>query len=171
MTRFVGGLSERAIAVVLAVGAAQFPLYYSAYCNTLAGAKLEAETRYHELEREAAAVQLSVEPFIQRHENNSDAVFKASGRIHRTTLEHFQRYTAMDTALRSAPVWQRTVALAQNFDPELHGALRFEPGLPLTLEGGAYALAGLLLAWMLTGLARLLLAPRASAGGIHRGHI
>lgn len=163
LTRFVGGLGERVLAVVLTVSAAQFPIYYAAYANTLAGARLEAEARYQELEREAALLQLSVEAFIQRHEDNSDEVFRASGRIHRTTLEHFRRYGAMDAALRAARVWEKPLVLARNSDAQLHAVTRFEPGLPLTVEGGAYALCGLLLAWLLAALSGLLLRPRPAA--------
>ena len=152
LTRLVAGLSERIIAVLFAVAAAQFPIYYAAYSNTLAGAKLEAQARYQELEREAAQLQLSVEQFIEHHETNADDVFRASGRIHRTTLEHYLRYTAMDAALRTVPIWQRPLALAQNFDPQLNAVTAFAPGLPLTLEGAAYALIGLLLAWLFTGV-------------------
>lgn len=163
LTNLVGGLSERIIAVVFAVAAAQFPLYYAAYSNTLAGAKLEAQSRLMELETEAAKLQLNVEAFIQRHETNPDAAFRASGRMHRTTLDHYRRYTAMDAALRTPMLWQHPLALARNFDPALHAATRFEPGLPLTAEGGVYALGGLLLAWLLTGLTGLVLGRRAYA--------
>ena len=152
LTNLVGGLGERILAVVFAVAAAQFPLYYTAYSNTLAGAKLEAQSRLLELEAEAAKLQLNADAFIQRHEANPDAAFRASGRMHRTTLDHHRRYSSMEAALRAAPLWQRPLALAKNFDPALHAVTRFEPGLPLTVEGGVYALGGLLLAWLLTGL-------------------
>lgn len=161
LARFLGGISERIAAVVLAVAAAQFPVYYLAYGNTLAGAQMEAAARYEELRAEAQTLHLGLEDFIRRHEENADAVFKASGRIHRNTVERYQRYTAMQEALRGAPAWERPLALARNFDPALHKATRFEPGLPLTLEAAAYALAGLLLAWMLTALVGLALRPRA----------
>jgi len=150
--RFLGGVGERVIAVVFALAAAQFPVYYLAYANTLAGVRLEAETRYQELQREAAVLQLDIEDFIQRHEDNADEVFQASGRIHRTTLQRYRHYVAMDDALQTAAPWQRPLVLAQNFDRGLHEATHFEPGLPLTAEAGAYALAGVLLAWLLTGL-------------------
>lgn len=159
LMRFLGGLSERVLAVVLAVGAAQFPVYFLAYSNTLEGARLEAEARYQELQTEAALLQLSVEAFIQRHENNADAVFQASGRIHRTTLDHYQRYSAMSEALQTAPLWKRPAVLVQNFDRKLHEATHFTPGLSLSAESGAYALAGLLLAWLLTALTGLLVRP------------
>ncbi|PPE73570.1 hypothetical protein C3942_12260 [Solimonas fluminis] len=155
LARFLGGVSERIAAVVLAVAAAQFPVYFLAYGNTLAGAQMEAEARYRELLAEAATLHLGVEDFVRRHEENADAVFQASGRIHRSTLERYRRYSAMQEALRSAPAWERPLVLARNFDPAIHAAARFEPGLPLTLEAGAYALAGLLLAWLLTSLVGL----------------
>ena len=158
----LGGLTSRVLAVLFAVAAAQFPIYFTAYSNTLAGAKLEAEARYNELVREASALQLSVEDFIRRHETNSDAVFRASGRIHRSTLQRYQRYTAMQTALSGAPVWKRSVVLAQNFDRELHAATQFQPGVPLSAEGAGYALLGILLAWLFTGLLGLILAPAPS---------
>lgn len=153
LMRLLGGLGQRLLVLLFAVSAAQFPLYYLAYANTLAGAVQESESRYQQLQQEAAQLQLSVEEFIQRHETSANETFIASGRIHRTTLEHYLRYAQMQTALREAPVWQRPLALARNFDPVLHAATRFAPGLPLTSEGGAYALAGLLTGWLLTGVA------------------
>ena len=160
LARIFGGLASRILAVVLAITAAQFPVYYAAYGNTVAGARQEAEARYRELEKEAAQIQLTVEAFIAHHEASADPAFQASGRIHRTTLDHFQRYSAMEQALRGALPWRKPLVLARNFDPDLHAVTRFEPGLPLTLEGMSYALAGVLLAWLLGWLAGLLLLPR-----------
>ena len=160
LARFFGGLVERILAVVLALSLAQFPLYYSAYSNTVAGARLEAESRYRELEREAAQLQLTAEAFIVHHETNADPAFQASGRMHRTTLEHFRRYSAMEQALLTAPPWGKPLVLARNFDRSLQAATQFTPGLPLNFEGAVYALAGLLLAWLFTAVARLTL-PRA----------
>ena len=160
LTRFTGGLLERVFGLTLALCTAQFPVYFSAYCNTLAGAQLEAQTRYQELAREAARIPLSVNAFIQRHESNADAVFRASGRIHRTTIERYERFTAMQAALTSAPLWARPWVLSQNFDRTLHQATGFKPGLPLSAEGGAYAMVGLLVAWLLSSLLGWLLTPK-----------
>jgi hypothetical protein len=162
LARFIGGLGERVLAVALAVSAAQFPLYYLAYSNTLAGAAMEAEARYRELEQEAAQLQMTVGVFIERHDRNADDAFRASGRIHRNTVERYRRYSSMRAELQAAPLWRRPLALAGNFDREIHRETAFQPGLPLTLEGAAYALGGLLLAWLLAALLRLALGrPRA----------
>lgn len=152
LASFIGGIGERVMAVVFAITAAQFPIYYAAYSNTVAGVQLEAEARYLELQHEAALLQLDIEQFVRRHEDNADEVFQASGRIHRNTLRRYERFTAMNTALRDAPAWRRPLVLAQNYDPALQAATRFTPGLPLTVEAAVYALCGILLAWLLTGL-------------------
>ncbi|HVT34037.1 MAG TPA: DUF2937 family protein [Nevskiaceae bacterium] len=152
VVRFIGGLAERVAAVALALTLAQFPVYYDAYLNTVAGARAEAEARLHELEREAAGVQMSVEAFIAHHEASADPAFAASGRMHRTTLEHYRHYSGLEHAMSAAPVWQKPLVLAQNFEPALHQATHFTPAVPLTPEALIYAALGLLLAWLTASL-------------------
>ena len=167
LMRFLGGMSERIFAVVLAISAAQFPIYYAAYSNVVAGAKAEAQSRYEELVREASALQLDVEAFVRRHEGSDDAVFRASGRIHRTTLDRFRHFDAMNAALRETPAWRRPMTLFENYEQPLNSAMHFEPGLPLTAEGGIYALIGLALAWLFTAILRAatgLMFPARAAG-------
>ena len=155
LARLCGGLASRILAVTLALAAAQFPVYYGAYASTVAGARLEAESRLHELEREAAQLQMSVEQFIAHHEASSDAAFVASGRMHRTTLDHYRRYMAMEQALADARPWEKPLVLARNFERPLNDATHFAPAVPLTPEAAICALAGLLLAWMISALLAL----------------
>lgn len=144
-----GHLLDRSLVVILALGCAQFPLFYEQYLDTLAGAHSEAEVRYRELERSAATLRLSIDQFIERHQDNADPVFRASGDIHRNTVARYRRFDAALTQMRGAAPWGKPVALAQFYDPQIAGAMRFEPGVPLTAEGLAYGFAGLLLAAML----------------------
>jgi hypothetical protein len=157
--RFFGGLASRILAVTLAVAAAQFPLYYAQYLQTVAGARQEAEMRYQALVREAGAVNLNAQDFIVRHEQNGDPVFQASGRLHRQTLLRFEALDTSFKALSSAGLLQKPAALAQHFDRSLLPAVRFTPGLNFTVETGAYALAGLLLAWLISAAFGGLLLP------------
>lgn len=163
---FLGGLAGRVLALALAITAAQFPLFYDAYSHTLAGAQHEAQQRYEELEREAGKLHISVESFIVRHEVNPDTVFQASGRMHRTTLQHHARYSAMLNAVLRASAWEKPVVLKQNFDKGLFSATRFTPGLPLTVEGGVYALIGLLLGWAIATLIGAVLRPVQNWGRV-----
>lgn len=161
--RFIGGFGERVAGLLLALAALQFPVYYAAYANVVAGAQAEAQARYEELTTEAARVGLTVEDFVRRHEGNGDEVFQASGRIHRTTLDHYRRYGVIQAALEQAVAWRKPLVLAQNWERELAQAVRFQPGLPLTTEAALYALAGLLAGWMLGALLTLPLRRRAVA--------
>lgn len=160
LARMFGGLLGRILAVVLAVTAAQLPVYYDQYLQTLAGAKQEAAIRYDELVREAGALQLGAEDFIVRHEENSDPVFQASGRLHRTTLDRFRKLDAAWQALSTATVFEKPLRLWRHYDAKLAEAVDFKPGLPLTLEAGGYALAGIAVAWMISALFGALLLPR-----------
>ncbi len=163
IVRLLGGLSSRVLAVVLAVSAVQLPVYYAQYLQTLSGARAEASLRYQALLHEAGALNLSTEDFILRHQENSDPVFQASGRIHRSSLARFTKLEAAWQALSAAPLLQKPITLLRHFDPSIAAAVAFTPGLPLTLEASAYALCGIVLAWLIgLGLgAWLLPRPRA----------
>ncbi len=160
LARFFGGLTGRILAVLLAVSAAQFPVYYAQYLQTLTGARQEASLRYDQLTREAGVLNLGAEDFIVRHEENSDPVFQASGRIHRTTLARFNKLDAAWKALNTASVFEKPLILFKHFDRQLAEAVRFTPGLPLTPEAAAYAFGGIVLAWLISVLCGALLMPR-----------
>ena len=159
LLRLGAGLLARILAVLMAVAAAQAPVYYDQYLQALAGVRQEAEVRYQELLREATALQLSVEEFIVRHEVNGDAVFQASGRIHRTTLERYQRFDAAYRALSSADAWHKPVQLAREFDPDIQAIVQFKPALTLSREALVWALCGVLAAWLISGTLGWLLQP------------
>ena len=163
LARFIGGLGERMAGLLLALAALQFPVYYVAYANVVAGAQAEAQARYEELLTEAARLGLTVDDFVRRHEDNGDDVFRASGRIHRTTLERQQRYGVMRAALEQAVSWHKPLALARHWDRELAQSVRFQPGLPLTVEAAVYAFCGLMLGWLMGALLGVPLRRRAVA--------
>src|SRR5581483_7002837 len=135
LLRAVGHLIDRVFIVAVAIAAAQFPLFYADYANTLAGATAEAKTRYDELERAADRQHLSVDAFIEHHNASGDPAIRESGEIHRTTVTRYKRLQAALDDLRSAPIWRKPVVLAQHWDPAIFQAIRFEPGLPMTSEG------------------------------------
>ena len=166
LLRAFGHLLDRSLVVVLALGAVQFPVFYEQYADTLAGAHSEALVRYQELERKAAEVRLSVDQFIERHQGNSDPVFRASGDIHRNTVTRYRRLDAALSRVRGAAPWEKAVVLAQVYDPQIAGAVKFEPGLPLTIEGLAYGFAGLLIAALLAGGTRAVVG-RAGRRSVH----
>lgn len=149
LARAAGHLIDRVFIVVVAVAAAQFPLFYADYANTLAGATAEAKVRYDELERAADRQHLSVDAFIEHHNASGDAAIRESGEIHRTTVTRYKNLQAALDDVRSAPVWRKPVVLTQHWDSTIFQAMKFEPGLPMTSEGLICGFAGLLLAALL----------------------
>ncbi len=154
LLRLFGHLLDRVLVVVFAVGAAQFPMYYAQYADTLAGAQSEAAARYRELELAATQVNLSVDQFIERHASNTDPAIRESARLHRSTAIRFRRLEQALTRVREAPIWEKPIALAKVYDRQIAKAVQFTPGLPLTLEGLAWGFLGLLAAALLAGLVR-----------------
>jgi len=163
LARLFGGLLGRILAVALALTAAQIPVYYAQYVQTLAGARQEAQARYVELQKEASALNLGAEDFIVRHEENQDPVFQASGRIHRNTLARYLRLNTAWQVFVSASVFERPLVLVRQFDPDIADAVDFTPGVPLTIEAAAYALAGILLAWLISAVFGAILLPSRPA--------
>lgn len=159
IVRLFGGFLSRVFAVALAVSAVQVPVYYDQYLQTLGGARQEASLRYQELLREAQMLRLTVEEFVVRHEQNNDPVFQASGRIHRSTLARYLRLDTAWRALSTAAARQKPALLLHYHDADVAAGLHFKPGLLLTPEAGIYALAGIILAWLLSTLAGALLLP------------
>ena len=107
LLQLFAGLLDRVLAVVLAITAAQAPIYYAQYSQVLAGVRLEAEARYLELQQEARRLHMSVEAFVTRHEASGEPTFQASGRIHRNTLTRYRLYDTAFQALRSASPTQK----------------------------------------------------------------
>ncbi|TAJ50877.1 MAG: DUF2937 family protein [Nevskiaceae bacterium] len=161
LLQLFAGLLDRVLAVVLAITAAQAPIYYAQYTQVLAGVRLEAEARYLELQQEARRLHMSVEAFVTRHEASGEPTFQASGRIHRNTLTRYRLYDTAFQALRSASPTQKPERLWRYFDRRIHDAVQFQPGLPINTEGLVWASLGLLLAWPLAALARWLLLPQS----------
>lgn len=159
LAQLIAGLLDRILAVVLAITAAQAPIYYSQYLQVLSGVRLEAEARYLELQKEAEQLHMSIEAFVTRHEANGDPAFQASGRIHRSTLNRYRQYDAAWQALNSASPSQKPARLWRHFDSRVHDAVQFKPGLPLDQEGLIWAGIGVLLAWLLATMGRWLLLP------------
>jgi hypothetical protein len=149
IVRAVGHLIDRVFIVAAAVAAAQFPVFYGQYANTLAGATGEAQARYAELERAATRQRLSIDGFIEHHNASGDPAVRESGEIHRSTVTRYRKLqTALDD-IRGAPFWKKPVVITRRWDRSIFEATKFEPELPLTREGLIFGFAGLLIAALL----------------------
>ncbi len=141
------GLFDRVFSVLGAIGLAQFPAYIQQYYQRLGGHVDEA-ARNVALFREAAHESgRTLEEYIQRFLNETDPDFVRQGEIMQQIVERYETLLAALTALESANLFTRPFVFLYHMHTDIAwNALRvFQPGVPTTLEGLVYALAGILL--------------------------
>ncbi|MBN2161006.1 MAG: DUF2937 family protein [Spirochaetes bacterium] len=145
--RFVDSILDRVCAVLGAIAFAQFPQYLSLYLQRLGGHVDEAARNIEKYADIAKELGQTVYQYSQHLLNSKDeAVFKTGQKI----AEDLQRHTGLSDALRelqSAPAYKKFFVFLREMDLDIaRGTLEnFTPGLPINLEGAAYAAAGIII--------------------------
>ncbi len=145
--RFVDSILDRICAVLGALAFAQFPQYCAQYIQRLGGHVDEAARnmdRYREIAKEVGK---SLYQYSQHLLNSKDpAVFKTGQKI-AGDLERYDQLAAALKELQTAPAYKKFFVFIKNIDLEIaRGAWEnFTPGLPVTLEGAAYAAIGIVI--------------------------
>jgi hypothetical protein len=162
---FVGGL---AVALVLS----QFPEYAQQYTQRLGGAVDELRVITGDFDRAAAEAGLTRESALGRYELVSDNFVAGRGRSMRQTFHRYATLSATLAEIRGADPWTRLTLLPKYLDTEIGARTLddYKPAVPVTFEGLAYALGGLLVGYLaLSALLRFLMLPfrrrRRSVGG------
>ena len=150
----IGSLADRVICVLFAIILAQAPVYISQYVNVLAGAQMESEKIYDDLENSAAKFNLTLDEYLGRLLSNPDPMVKENAEVSSSAVNRYRQYSEALDALLNSSVWSKPFRLMQYYDQSIHAAMKFEPNVPLTYEGGFYALAGVLIAMLILGLFR-----------------
>jgi hypothetical protein len=152
----VGSLVDRVVCVLFAIALAQAPVYIAQYIDVLAGAQMESQKTYDDLEERAAKFDLTLDEFLTRLINNPDPLVKENAEASASTVDRYKRYTEALNALLYGSVWAKPFLLARHYDPSINAAMHFEPNVPLTMEGAVYALAGVLIAMLIMGFFRFI---------------
>ncbi len=152
--RFLGGLLDRACALLGAVLLAQFPQYFGQYLQRLGGHLDELRATVYTYEQAAAALGLTLDQFIEEHLLAESEVLAASGNIIVNLLERLHRLEQSMSALLQADPLNRWFIFLREADWSIARQTwsAFTPGVPTTAEGLAYAGAGLMLGWGLYSL-------------------
>jgi hypothetical protein len=155
-------LADGIAAVVGAAGLSQFPEFFQQYLQRLGGRLDQAVVQRDRIAAAANEHALAVPDYVRRLVDNADPVVRSEGANAAAALADAARLQAAHDALLGASPWERPVAFARNFDPDLaHAAWeRFVPAVPLSPESLIYAGVGLVLGLILLALGeRILLAP------------
>ncbi|HQZ13925.1 MAG TPA: DUF2937 family protein [Devosia sp.] len=151
----VGGLA-------LGLMLSQFPEYAQQYTQRLGGAVDELRIITAEFDAAATAAGLTREDALARYTAAGDSFLADRGTSMAAT---FRRYDALSAALveiQGATGWERFTELPKYLDSDIgtRTMQAFKPGVPVTMEGFAYAGAGFLLGYFITsGFARFLGLP------------
>jgi hypothetical protein len=148
--------------VLLGVVLSQFPEYAQQYTQRLGGAVDELRIITAEFDRAANDAGLSRDAALARYAVADDTFIAGRGRSMEATFIRYGELSATLARIRGANALERAALLPQYLDTEIGArALEaFQPAVPVTLEGFAYAGAGLFLGYAaLSGLLRLLVLP------------
>jgi hypothetical protein len=146
---FMGGLG--------AVGASQAPEFAQQYAQRLGGAVDELKAVVQNFDRDASKAGISREAGIQRLEGSPDTFVVRRGASIRETIRRYEILQAQQTAMQAPDVLTRVGAMVKDYDPGIakQAMTIFRPALPLTLEGGFFALLGFLAGSLIGGIASL----------------
>lgn len=143
LARLANGL----FAAAGAAAAAQFPAFYGQYLQNLSGRLAQVRADLAPVLDDARARGLSLGEYLARAEREGGELTGTLVAGYRSAHRALQRLENAHTALSEAGPLDRPLVLLRHLDWRIAGSAAegFAPGLPLTAEGGAYALAGLLL--------------------------
>jgi Protein of unknown function (DUF2937) len=133
---FVGGLG--------AVVASQAPEFAQQYAQRLGGAVDELRIVVAHFDEDAVRSGLDRNGGLKRLEAASDPFVVARGQSMRSTVARFETLDAQKCAMEAPDVLTRVGAMIKDYDPMIasRASQDFRPALPLTLEGGFFALLG-----------------------------
>ena len=139
-----------------ALTSSQFPSFYAQYLQSLGGRLDQARLQAARLEALAADLGLTAEAYIARLGASTDEAVSRAGGLASGLLEDRAQLQVAYDALAGAALWERPFSFAFWGDTAIAQATlnRYQPALPVTPEGFAYAALGLLLGLGLVAAAR-----------------
>ena len=155
----LNGLLDRAFAVLGVVGFAQFPQFFAQYLQRLGGHLAEAQFLLLNYELTAEYFNMTLEEYIATHLQSGNEIFASSGQL---IVELIDRIKALENsflALNNAPLYARWWVFLKEYDLAIikETLTVFKPGIPTTIEGLIYGACGLVVAWAVYNLLKVLL--------------
>lgn len=147
--RTLESLIDRALAIVGSITLVQFPQFYAQYLQRLGGHLNESRRIVFEYTKTATSFSLTLQEYIKTHLTSDNPVFQSTGTVIENTLARLADLENSFQALKTASLYNRWWVFLKHLDPAIfrQTCSEYTPGLPITFESLAYALAGLLIAW------------------------
>jgi hypothetical protein len=151
----IGGLA-------LGLGLSQFPEYAQQYTQRLGGAVDELAIITADFDRAATTAGLTRVEALGRYAGSADTFLVDRGLSVAATFARYEHLRDLQQRIRDANAFERFSLLPDFLDTEIGArALEdFQPAVPVTMEGFAYAGGGFLIGYiLLSAITRLLLLP------------
>ena len=145
MFRWLGGLMDRSFAVIGAIVFAQAPLFMQQYSQQLFGRTAELKLQVDAMRHAASLSGKTLEQLTQKFMENPDADVALQGEVMFSMVSRWQHLSEGLAALQESSLWGRPFTFIYHLNSETFSSTlnQFKMGLPLNLEGGAYALLGI----------------------------
>jgi Protein of unknown function (DUF2937) len=159
MIKWLGGLFDRICAAAGALIFAQAPLFMVQYEQQLTGRAAELKLQVEGMRNAASFSGKSLEQFISKFLQNSDIDFTRQGELMQSTFHRWQSLTESLSTLQTSTVFERPFVFLTYLDTDIAKSTleHFKFGLPFTLEGGVYAVVGILAGYVFFGSIRKVL--------------
>lgn len=156
MLKWLGGLLDRSFAVAGAVVFAQAPLFMQQYTQQMIGRAAELNLQVDSLRKSAGLSGKTIEQLSQKFMANSDPDIMRQGEMMMATVGRWHNITDGLAAMQDSSIWGRPAAFLYHLNSEafistLH---EFRMGLPLNMEGGVYALLGVVTGYLVFAIFR-----------------
>lgn len=145
MFKWLAGLLDRAFAVLGAVIFAQAPLFMQEYTQQLIGRTAELQLQVNAMRQAASLSGKTLEQLMQKFMSNSDPDVVLQGEVMQALVGRWHHLSEALSAMQESSLWSRPFAFLFHFNTDVFSSTfhQFRLGLPLTLEGGIYALFGM----------------------------
>ncbi len=136
-----------------AIGTSQAPEFTQQYIQNLTGRVAELQVIVDRFDRAAADDNKSRQEALDVCQSDEPVLASLCGGIVQD-VTRYETLNAQLAKLTTASEWERPVLLAQDFDRDVAESTyaAYEPAVPATAAGGAYALAGFTGLWMVTSI-------------------
>jgi hypothetical protein len=166
--QFIDGIADRICSVIGAVALSQFPQFFGQYMQRLGGHLDEAKRALEQYIRAAEALDLTLEEYIREHIQSGSEIFVSSGEVIQDLVNRVNFLEQSYQTLEDATIYNRWFVFLREVDWAIAAGTweNFVPGVPTTVEGITYALAGLLIGWGVYSFLKMLIT--APAGWLQR---
>lgn len=152
---------RRMLGMIIGVGLgatlSQFPEFAQQYAQRLGGAIDELSAITANFDASAEREGLSRDQAFVRYETSQDSFIVEQGKDAREVFVRYDKLQAHQIALQNAGPLQKITSFANFYDPKISARTwdDYEPAVPVTVEGAAFAGAGLVGGYGLVGLLAL----------------